>query len=372
MNAKVHPAIVALVLLLTGLSVVLYAAGRGKALELGGPALLLVAPDGHLYVQIQNTLLEHDASGRFLRRHDLAAIGVEVLIGGVAFFADGDLLLRRGADPRSLTDKLRAFARKENRQPLDVTGPGMGLYRCRLEAADCEVFGDTAIDPRAGFSVFIDDDAVYLSDTSRHRLRRYSADGKPLAPPARGFRFPNQLAVVDGRLHVADTNNHRIAVVESGVEAFGRVIEAFDVVPEDAQRADHRWPAYFARVGRHWWVNNMNSAMEYGGIYIFDANWRYLRRADLPHKADPIQILPFGDDVLVSDWHNDRVHRLSVDGSLLDSFSSQGLDAIVGESQQRRFFYRALAYAGPALLALLFGLLFLRAALDGQLPARRS
>lgn len=367
MNAKVHPAIAALVIVLAVLAVGVWIWGSGKARELGGPAQLLVGPSGHLFVQIHNQLLEHDGDGAFLRRHDLSALGTDVLIGGIDFFDDGELLLRRGADTRSLLDNVRAFRRETNTQPLTPAAPGTGLYRCDLERAECEPFGESPIDPRAVFSVHVDDasDDVYLADTSRHVLRKYAADGEPLAGPVDGFRFPNELLLFDGRLYVADTNRHRIAIVEPGTAGFAEPIEVADVVPEAARAAGHAWPSHLARVGDGWWVNNMNRAMQYGGVYRFDADWRYRGRVDLPADADPIDIQPFGDEVLVSDWFNDRIHRVSRDGELLGEFTSPGTEALLADYRERRTQYRMLAWSGAVLVGIVLLVLILRAVVAG-------
>ena len=59
MNSKVHPALAALVLIMTGIAVVLWTWGSGMAASFGGPAELNRGPDGHSFVQIQNLSLIH-------------------------------------------------------------------------------------------------------------------------------------------------------------------------------------------------------------------------------------------------------------------------------------------------------------------------
>ncbi len=90
MNSKVHPLVVVLVIVLTIFAIGVWIWGTGQAKKISGPAELRTDPDGHLYIQIQNQLLEHDADGVFLDRHDLAQIGVEAVLGTFAFFSDGD------------------------------------------------------------------------------------------------------------------------------------------------------------------------------------------------------------------------------------------------------------------------------------------
>ena len=352
MNAKVHPLVAALVILATLACIGVWAWGSGQAKEVGGPAELLVAPSGHLYVQMQNYLLEHDAEGQFVKRHDLSALGVERVLGAISFFPDGEILLRRGKDERTLLDNFRAYLRLQNEKPALAASPESGLYRCSLESMECRPFGSGRIDFNAAFSVFIEPaaDAVYVSDTTRHVLRKYSIDGEHHADSESGYKFPNELLVHDGRLYVANTNHHEVRIVSPETGSFGREIATVDVIPAVASRDQQIWPSHIARVGDDWWVNNMRSNMNEGGIYVFDDLWQFKVRVDLPEDADPIALVPFNGEVLVSDWNNDRVHRVLVNGVRVGDFDSPGLKALVAESIERRWQYEAIGYF--ALIAL--------------------
>lgn len=363
MNSKVHPVVAGLVILLTFVAVGVWMWGSGKAANIGGPSELRVDPAGHLYIQIQNQLVEHDAKGAFLKTHDLGELGVDLFLGGYAFFPDGDVLLRRGPDPRSFTDNLRAIQRKTNQQSLEPVTPDTGLYRCSLEAASCRLFGKVAIDFKAAHGIFIDwqADEVYISDTTRHVLRKYSSEGEELAQPATGFRFPNQLLMSGNKLMIADTNHHVIRVIDPRTASFGRLLGRKDVVPTQARAAGRSWPSHFARVGDEWWVNNMRSGMNEGGIYVFDQNWQYRHKVQLPEQADPISLVVFGDEVLVSDWNNDRVYRFSFAGAPLGDFESAGLRQITVGAQEARRRFEAYKYLGILLFALLLGGLMVRA-----------
>ncbi len=355
MNAKVHPLVAALVILATLACIGVWAWGSGQAKEIGGPAELLVAPSGHLYVQMQNYLLEHDAEGQFVKRHDLSALGVERVLGAISFFPDGEILLRRGKDERTLLDNFRAYLRLQNEKPALAASPESGLYRCSLESAECRPFGSDRIDFNAAFSVFIEPtgDAVYVSDTTRHVLRKYSIDGEHLADSETGYKFPNELLVHDGRLYVANTNHHEVRIVSPETESFGREIATVDVIPAVASRDQQIWPSHVARVGDDWWVNNMRSNMNEGGIYVFDDLWQFKVRVDLPEGADPIALVPFNGEVLVSDWNNDRVHRVLVNGVRVGDLDSSGLRALVAESVERRWQYEAIGYFALVALGLI-------------------
>ncbi|MBT8066650.1 MAG: hypothetical protein KJO09_05375 [Gammaproteobacteria bacterium] len=357
MNSNVHPLVAALVIVMAIVALGIWTWGSGEAANIGGPSELRIDPDGHLYIQIGNQLIEHDSDGAFLRVHDLGDIGVDLFLGSFGFFSNGDILLRRGPDPRSFLDNIRAFQRKTNQHSLAADTPETGMYRCDLDTKACSVFGEEAIDFKAAHGIFIDwlTNDVYIADTTRHVLRKYAEDGAVLAGPIAGFKFPNQLMLFDEMLLVADTNNHVIRMVDAGISSFGDDQGRADVVSAEARAAGQTWPSHFARVGEEWWVNNMRNNMAEGGLYIFDDDWRYVRKAELPRNADPIALVAFDDEVLVSDWNNDRVYRIASNGERLADFESAGLQGLVEDAQEARQRFEVYKYLGVLLFALMFG-----------------
>ncbi|MBT8081600.1 MAG: hypothetical protein KJP08_09885 [Gammaproteobacteria bacterium] len=362
MNSSVHPVVAILVLFLTATAIAIWAWGTGVAASFGGPAELRTGPNGHHFVQIQNHLVEHDADGRYLKTHDLETLGVDVMLGGFDFFSDGDILLRRGPDKRSFLDNLRAFQRQANRSATSPESPDSGLFRCDLETLACTRFGTPGVDFKATFGIFIDraKGEVYISDTTRHVLRKYAADGYELAGPAGNFQFPNQLLLHEGQLLVADTNHHVVRIVEAQTAEFGQAVASKDVVPPAARRAGQTWPSHFARIGDEWWVNNMRTGMNEGGLYAFDLDWKFQRRIELPASADPIALLAVGDEVWVSDWNGDVVRRLNMDGKALRDLDSAGLAAILATSALERRKSELYSYAGIALVVLVLLALLVR------------
>ncbi len=362
LDSKVNPWVATAVIVLTILAAGVWTWAGGRAKEFGGPAGLAIAPDGRLFIQVQNVLLEHDAEGTFARRHDLGTVGVERFLGGFDFFSNGDVLLRLGPDTRTLGDNLRAYQRQTNEASLTPDVPGAGMHRCSIPAWHCSPFGVPPIDFKAAMSLHIDrsDDSVYVSDSTRHVLRKYRSDGTLLAVSDGGYHFPNQLLLHDGLLHVADTNHHRIVTLDPSTDTFGAEVAGHDVVPALAETTDRRWPSHFARIGDEWWVNNMRTGMNEGGIYVFDDDWQYLRRVMLPGTADPIAIRSFGDVVLVTDWNNDRVYQLTDAGEVAGDFESSGLAALLDESRNQRRKFRLMAYGAVGNAALLIIVLVLR------------
>ncbi len=364
MNNDVHPAIAGLVIAVSILAVGLWAWASGVAASYGGPAELGKDNRGHHYVQVQNYLVEHDANGVYLQTHDLHELGVEIFLGGFAFFSDGDVLLRKGPDPRSFFDNLRAYKRQTNLNAIVPDDADSGLFRCDLDTLNCERFGEEGIDFKATYGVFIDpvSDDVYISDTTRHMLRKYDSRGVEQVLPVTGFKFPNQLMIDEDRLLVADTNHHVLRRLVSETPNFAETIDRIDVVPGEAGQAGQTWPSHFARVGDTWWVNNMQTGMNLGGLYVFDADWQFLKRIALSPGADPIALMAVNDEVWVSDWNNDVVRRFTLEGEPLPDLESDGLIAIHEEARGKRLLYTVVSYSGAVIVAVLLLGLILKSA----------
>ena len=107
-------------------------------------------------------------------------------------------------------------------------------------------------------------------------------------------------------------------------------------------------------------MNNMRTGMNEGGIYIFDKDWQYDRKVILPADADPIALLVFRGDVLISDWNNDRVYRVATDRVHREEFVSAGLAEVLEESAIERRKFNTYGYSGVGFFVLIIGGLLVR------------
>ncbi len=362
MNSNVHPAVVVLVLVLTGIAIGVWMWGSNEAASIGGPAELKSDHRGHIFLQIQNSLIEHDATGRYIQTHDLEGLGVELFLGSFDFFSNGDVSLRRGADPRSFGDNLRALGRQTNKASLTPESAESGLYRCNLAQRHCGPFSDPAFDFKAAYGVHIDrqSDTVYITDTTRHLLRIYSASGVELHEPVAGFHFPNQVFMHENTLLIANTNHHEIQAFDTARATLEEALTRHSVTPDIAKSERQIWPSHFARVGDMWWVNNMRSGMNEGGLYVFDDEWQFVRKLAMPDDADPIALIAVDNTVWVSDWNGDKVRRFTPDGEALVDLESAGLADLVSRSIAERWCDELVGYSGVLLLLLVLGGLLVR------------
>lgn len=87
----------------------------------------------------------------------------------------------------------------------------------------------------------------------------------------------------------------------------------------------------------------------------------------------PVSLRGLVGEVLVSDWNNDKVYRLSREGGLLRDFDSPGLEQVLAESRTQRRQYQLYGYLGIVLFVVVIAGLMVRAlavSLSGDTPRR--
>lgn len=335
-----------------------------KALDFRGPDHMHTDTAGNLYIQIGNVLLKHDDKGTYLTQYDLTAFGINDYYGDFSFFNNGDILIRRGTDELSILEKYKRYRRMTNKTPLAAANDESGLFRCSLETQQCSRFGDGAIDFNRTFHLSIDSQTenVYIADSSRHTLRLFDVNGVQLAVDNNGYKFPNQLSLIDNTLYVADTNHHRIISLDPSPDNFGKLIENHPILSDNPevitvalqQLKSQIWPATFVHTKDLWWVNVMNNAMRDGDIYLFDPNWHLLGMLELPEGADPMDLVRYGDSILISDFTLNRVYRYDIDGNYVDDFDSTGLQQVIDANKTQQTQYKHLSYAALGSFITLF------------------
>lgn len=334
---------------------------NSRALDHMGPVHLHKNGKGALFIQVKNDLIEYDTDGNFVAQHDLTTLGLEKLLGDFAFFNNGDILLAKRQDLPGIDENLSAYKRETNKRPVESGNSGDGLFRCSLQDLTCERFGNKTLDFGRAFHLYIspEDESVYVADSSRHSLRKYSQDGTELASRVTGFKFPNQLLVENKKLYIADTNHHSIHVVKADTDNFAQTIEMNNVIHPEARESGKIWPSSLARVGTHWWVNNMGTGMAFGSVDIYDDNWEFKKSLNLPEKADPVSILEFNDQILISDFNLHRIYQFDRDGEVLRDFHSPELEQVLSGQLKKHRFYKKIQIGVIALfiICVLIGIL---------------
>ncbi len=375
MRRELSPVTSVLLLLLFGAMLWTIFSLRSAAVELPALTHMHTSPDGGLYILLGTDLFEHDASGRPVRRIDLREIGVRDVIGDFAFFSNGDLLLRIGADERSVSDKVRQYFRRDNLVPTQLETARGGLFRCDLATMDCVPFGKDRLNLDQSFFLDIDWDTnrVFVADSSRHRLLLFSSTGDLLAETKQGLKYPNQVIYRSGQVYVANANRHEVAVFKVGDASFKRTAQSFLAAEVGTKLRGHIWPSAVVRVRDQFWVVNSDNNMANGIVVRFNSEGELLGELSLPEMADVFSILPFQEEVLVNDLRAGRIYRYSTAGERLPDFASDLLEERLrevaqGKEDYYRWMYIVIGIFGIAFVAGVVIGLRQEMVVDQQLP----
>ncbi|MCH9696470.1 MAG: hypothetical protein K0U68_00025 [Gammaproteobacteria bacterium] len=301
-------------------------------------------PDGGSYIMINNQLLGFDSSGSYQASIDLKLMQVdEDSQTDFAFFSNGDILVRQRSRDNNFIEDLQRYFRFTDLTDQISTDAKDGLFRCNPDTFECKAFTEPALNLHSAFSITIDwqTNRVFIADSGRHRVDMYTANGQ-LLDSHHAFRFPNQLEIVDRRLYVADTNHHRLIAFDITGNEFGDVEESFDTRTEQSIKLGDVWPSAFLLIGDQRWVLNQKQDMSLGGLYVFDSDGAYIKTVTLPEAADPFALLRVNDQVLISDFRQDRIYRYSPDGQLLGDFNSPVIRKLRENLTEQRRFYQNL------------------------------
>jgi DNA-binding beta-propeller fold protein YncE len=167
---------------------------------------------------------------------------------------------------------------------------------------------------------------IYIADTDAHRIIVLDPEGKLLLTwgvkgdkPGQ-FKSPAGIALDEqGRVYVADTGNHRIQVFDANgklIRGFGDKGSGLREFNKPSGLAAHRGFLYVADRG-----NSRVQVMTYGGIFI--------REITLKTKNDelkePVAVaVDVQNKIYVLDADGDKVWTFDNDGAPLDQFGSSG------------------------------------------------
>ena len=344
MNQSVKPLTAISIILAAVLLISLIFWARQESIRIGGPDQVQIDPAGNIFIHISDKLYKLSPSLTVLEEYHLPELGVYELVGDFAFFSNGDVLIRRGKYEPGFLESIARYQRKADTKSPVAARDNEGLYRCKLDLKQCSPFGSNQLDFDSAFHLSIDvsTDTVYLSDTSRHKLRKFDAEGNELAVQSKGYKFPNQNMLHNGKLLVADTNHHAIQASNISSESFGEILETHSILNPKLGKAT--WPYSLAKVGGQWWVNNMAASMSHGTIAIYSDDWEFVKTVELPADADPIDFAVLENRVLISDLNNIRIYFLDFKGQLVNQALPSEISLKLTQLQNKRQHYRDLGY----------------------------
>jgi len=324
MDNDVKPLHAAAIIIFFIVLILSYAWINARVVETTGPDGIYKNQHNQLFVRIQTELLQFDTSGKFIKSIDLKKLGVEYILGDILFMPDNEIILRRGKDSRSFTQNIKSFLRLDDTSSSQTTEDSSGLFRCSLNSYTCYRFTKIPLDFNSAYHLEYDkfDGGIFLSDTGRHRILKFDKQGALLFEYNTNLKFPNQIQLHNNQLYIANTNHHEITLlnIKQNDFVFNKDISIFTPASKEKRET---WPTALQHINDNWWVINMNSDMQLGGVYIYDMDWNFIKRINTKPNADPINILQWPNkEVLIADPTNFILTRYNTNGLVLGEFSS--------------------------------------------------
>ncbi len=294
--------------------------------------------DQHLNILLGDRIMRYREDGRFSEL-DLKALGLSNIVGGFDFFPNGDLLIRSNAASLGFVDSVLVFLRVSGR--VTAEHPEAILLRCSLQTvsiSSCKPYS-TEVSFERTFRPALHDGQLLIADTSRHRLLHLDDQGKVHNKPEKGFRFPNQIAVINDIVYVANTNRHSVSYRTltqddwlGGQEGW----QHFSLRQGIAKQRNHIYPTEFVKLEKGLAVLSQGDGLKLGNIYHLNNEGLIEDAFDAPNGADMISIAPFKNEILASDFTNFRIYRFDRQGRYLGDFDAPEYRAATRALEQNR------------------------------------
>lgn len=318
-------------------------------LRLDVPGYGFIRPQAALLsVRFGSHLVWLDQQGREQQHLDLERAGIAPA-GDHAFFSNGDLLIYHRPEDAGFGYWLGRYLRLQQTAARAPVGPE-GFYRCALPQLDCEPYGRRLPAMDSAFRLALAaDDVLFVADTPGFHVYRLSADQVELKRTSEGLlRFPNQLRLTADGLWVADTNNHRLVLLDDGVDDFGAPRRDLRLPDQGALR----WPHQFAERADGWVVNLANNAMRDGRLVQFDANLTVTATPAADRLRDPLAFELWHNRLWVVDAAVERLLLLDSQGEHPTALASPTLASLEQQAAQQRERYRWLGWLGLVVMGL--------------------
>lgn len=318
-------------------------------LRLDVPGYGFIRPQAaELSVRLGSHLVWLDHEGREQQHLDIGQAGIAP-VGDHAFFSNGDLLVYHRPEEAGFGYWLARYLRLQKTAGRAPVGPE-GFYRCALPQLACEPYGRLLPAMDSAFRLALAaDDVLFVADTPGFHVYRLSADQLELKRTPEGLlRFPNQLRLTADGLWVADTNNHRLVMLDDGVDDFGSRRRDVELPAQGALR----WPHQFAERADGWLVNLANNAMRDGRLVQFDGDLKVIATPAAELIGDPLAFEFWRERLWVVDGAAQRLFLLDSRGEHPTAIASPTLTSLEQQATQQREHYRWLGWLGLGVMGL--------------------
>lgn len=373
MDKEINPLSAAIVIIAALAIAAAYAWYTSEMNAIRGPGPMAVDNQGALYVATSAAILKFDNHGKLKQELSLDKIGIQQLAGDIAVFSNGDVLLSAARGHMNFFQRLLPPPMLDD---IEQESDDTDLLRCNLQTTECRKFTDLGIRYSRAFRLEIDPqtDEVYLADTDRHLIRKFSRDGKQLASHDKGWWFPNGLKLYQGRLYVSNLGSGSFKVLDPASMQIAEHGES-GIKPSFEDTANYKsfGPIHVTRAGEEWWSIWFSQVRGTYFIKGFSDDWKSKRTLVFPGGAMPNTLVNYRDGILLSDPEHFKVYRYNFQGQRLDKdFSPESLTEHIRGLREQQQAWRTRGYMTMAGLGLVVVLGFVYAFATGKKPAASS
>jgi hypothetical protein len=316
-----------------------------KAVSFQEPRVFAYSEKQGVIFNIHDTLYRVTDDGGFIEKSDLESIGLDRVVADIQL-SGGKLFVLEGRTHRIKSCPI----------PFDA---------CQVIA---EVRGLQGIEPM-DLALTPDGKHLYVAISKKHRIDKFRADGTFVQTLAldQALRFPNDIIALEaGHLVVADTNNHRIVVLQDDGTGQASVTAEIPMEGEAAQNG-YTWPTVLALGSdKRLWVLNQDGFFEYGDVVVYppldlerSSQTQMLAKAKLypmADRAEPSTLGSMGSGVMVVDRSDFSMLRIGMPAERTDAFGDFTILSELSRVRQMRdmwSFRESLAQGGIALFVVL-------------------
>ena len=331
------------------------------------------------------------------------------------FDKEGNTVARKTYQELNIPPEVSKMQLLDNTLYLAMSDDG-SLYSCDLISWKCEILPGFSNVARGSFGFAITEEYIYITDTSRHTFKTFDKNGTLIAD-SRGtpvpLCYPNQLSLIDGELYVADTNNHRLALIditnpakveinttvavtgnnkvwevimsarnlpnwcapisdkifgENGDAYFERALDFNEKMrpsAPDLARKGSVWPTAFAYdANKNWWILIGGNNLRNSDVLIYQDGKAIKRINENMEKFDPVDIKLFQQDMLVSDFASMQVLKFSESGNWMGEFGELDFQHDMRDLKKLKDKYSLYATVSQEMIYFLVFIVIIIAVLD--------
>jgi len=280
------------------------------------PQAVSVGPDGSIFVgdQGSHVVQVFAPDGSFRREIGIAGNrrGEMTSVGAVAAVSDGSVVVADGSN------RIQRFGADGG--VLSSWGaPGNGIGQFHFGAGGGN-------DAGAGGGLAVGDGMLYVADSGNDRIQRFTLDGargSVIVPPGQ-LAFPKGLSVRRTRLAVADDQNHRIVVYDTG----GKVLKVVGTGPGPKPgQLNAPYGVALDPAGRLFVADDLNHrVVRFSGApdYPYKGRWGSYGTGSGQLAYPRSLATDTAGNVYVANTGNDRIDVFDRGGTLLRSFGTSG------------------------------------------------